>query len=271
MKKLITLTLAVIFIMSAAIPALAVQRREEATHKEEKQVFETDLSVCKEGSISVYGGSIRENIKGEWADCDCYGLCYCTQLYHVLEDTTKDDFYSAFLNGDYFSRPLGKVYQDCSSSMEETFNYETSKILKNLSPFLDESRKNVEDIFKCKKTTNLYGFLASFQHKVIDKTTVTMPSKTPIIITDLWDTEGVEDESFQYSGDIIFCVPYASTNKEGVLHCEDVVNNILWNHSWSLVSIASISIYVVYTDNVIVEYSNGYRNAESGHITIYVP
>ena len=248
MKK-ITLALVIIIVMSTTMPVMAA---------EEKVIF---------GHLSVYRQSIRENIKGKDTDCDCIGLCYCTQLYHILEDTTEYDFYSAFLNGNHLLYPLGEVYQDCSSSMEKIFGYEKNNIIKNLTPFLNEKEKDIEYVFKNKKT-NLYGLLSSFNNEIIGEATSTNPREIPIIITDLWDTEGKEEETFMYNGEIIFCVPYASTNKEGVLHCEEVINNLLWNHS--LIP-GSMSIYVIYTDEVIVEYSNGYRNGEEGFITIYVP
>ena len=58
MKKLITLALSIIIVMSTTMPVSA----------EEKAIFEKDLTVCKEkGYLSVYRQSIRENIKGEWA------------------------------------------------------------------------------------------------------------------------------------------------------------------------------------------------------------
>lgn len=257
MKKLITLALSIIIVMSTTMPVSA----------EEKAIFEKDLTVCKEkGYLSVYRQSIRENIKGEWAKCNCISLCSCTDLYHILEDTTEDDFYSAFLNGNHLIYPLGEVYQDCSTSMEKTFCYEKSNIIKNLSPFLNEREKDIKEVFKNKKT-NLNGLLSSFNTEIIGESIITMPRETPIIITDLWDTEGKE-ETFMYDGEIIFCVPYASTNKEGVLHCEEVINNLLWNHGWIP---GSMSIYVIYTDEVIVEYSNGYRNGQEGFITIYIP
>lgn len=263
MKKLITLVLAIIIAMSTTMPIMA----KEVEEPEETSIFEKDLSVCKEGSLSVYRRNIRENIKGEWANCDCWDLCFCTSLYHVLEDTTEDDFYSAFFYGDYFVYPLGGIYQDCSSSMEETFCYEKSNIIKNLSPFMNEKEKDIEYVFKNKKT-NLYGLLSSFDNTNICGRIVTMPREIPIIITDLWDTEGAEEESFKYDGEIIFCVPYASTNKEGVLHCEEFINNLLWNHIWIP---ESMSIYVVYTDEVIVKYSNGSYNCLDGYVEIYVP
>lgn len=259
MKKLITLAVVIILIMSTAMPVMAA--------KKEESIFETDLSVCKEGYLSVYRKNIRENIKGELTDCDCMELCSCTQLYHITEETTEDDFYSAFFNENYFAYSLGRVYQDCSSSMDETFCYEKSNIIKNLSPFLNEKENDIEYVFKNKKT-NLYGLLSSFNNEIIGETIITMPREIPIIITDLWDTESEEEETFSYDGEIIFCVPYASTNKEGVLHCEEVVNNLLWNHGWIP---GCMSIYVIYTDEVIVEYSNGYMNFEEGFIKIYVP
>ena len=259
MKKLITLALAIILVMSTTMPIMSAEK--------ENTIFETDLAICKEGCISVYRQSIRENIKGEWTDCNCFELCFCTQLYHILEDTTEDDFYSTFFNGDHFVYPLGGVYQDCSTSMEKTFCYEKSNIIKNLSPFLNEKEKDIEYVFKNKKT-NLYGLLSSFDNEIIGKAIISMPREIPIIITDLWDTEGEDEETFMYDGEIIFCVPYASSNKEGVLHCEEVINNLLWNHGWVP---GCMSIYVIYTDEVIVEYSNGYRNGQEGFITIYVP
>ena len=260
MKKLITLALAIIIAMSTKMSVMSEEVKETS-------IFEQDISVCKEGYLSVYGQNIRENIKGEWADCDCWDLCFCAQLYHVLEDTAEDDFYSAFFNGDYFVYPLGGIYQDCSSSMEKIFSYERSSIIKNLSPFLNENQKDIKDVFKNKKT-DLYGLLSSFNNEIMGKTIITMPREVPVIITDLWDTKGAESESFQYDGEIVFCVPYSSRNTEGVLHCEEVVNNILWNHGWIS---GCMSIYVIYTDEVIVEYSNTYMNGEKGNITIYVP
>lgn len=270
MEKLIALVLAIILATAAtAITESTETKVPVVTVDEEvKPIFEKDLSVCKEDSLSVYRRDIREKIKGEWVDCDCRDLCSCTSLFHVLEDTTEDDFYSAFLNYiDNGRRTLGAVYVDCSSSMEETFCYEKSKIIKNLSTFLNEKERNIETIFKNQKT-GLYGFLHSLDRQISGDLIITAPKEIPIIITDLWDTEENEIEPFRYWGEIIFCVPYASTNKEGVLHCEEVVNDILWNYS---LMTGSVGIWVVYTDNVIVRYTNGIHNAWNGSIDIYVP
>lgn len=257
MKKLMILAVAIIFAMS---PKMSVKAEEE-----QETIVETDVSVFEKPQLSVYAQNIRENIKGEWDDCECKVLCSCAGLYHVLEDTTQEDFYSAFFYGNHFSAPLGKVYQDCSISMEETFCYEKAKIIKNLSPFLNEKEKDIEDVFK-KQKTNLYGLISSFKSENIGEQVIIMPEETPIIITDLWTV--ADEEKFICDGEFVFCVPYASTNKEGVLHCEDVINNLLWNHSWIP---GSISIYVVYTDEVIFNYSNGYHNGDEGYIEIYVP
>lgn len=240
-----------IFLM---MPTMCIAKEEEVEPR-----VESDLSVYKTNYLSVYERSIRENIRGEWGDCDCLGLCYCTRLYHILEDTTENnDFYSAFLNGDYLVYPLGRVYLDSSISMKETFSYEKDNIMKNLSSFLNEKNIEIEEVFKNQKT-NLYGLLQSYNNS--------KKREIPIIITDLWDTEG--EELFKYEGNIIFCVPYASTKKEAVLHCEEVINNLLWNHHGRFLSFNSI--YLIYTDEIIVKYSNVYRNGEEGCITIYVP
>lgn len=258
MKKLTMLAIATILAISVTVPVMAGEEQE-------KSIFETDASICKEGALSVYRKDIRENVKGEFVDCNCRNLCSCTSLYHVLEDTTESDFYSVCLK-EKLIRPIGKIYQDCSSSMEETFRYEKSNIIQNLSPFLKQEKKEIEAVFKNKKT-NLYGLLSSFPHEKVGKLNITKPKNTPIIITDLWDEKG-EEEEFWYDGEIVFCVPYASTNKKAVLHCEEVVNNILWNHDFLA---CTMSIYVIYTDEVIVEYGNSYYNGDEGCITIYVP
>lgn len=260
MKKLITLVLTIILAMSTTMPIMASETEGEA-------IFERDPSICsKTGCLSVYGNNIRENIKGKRANCDCIELCYCTQLYHILEDTTEDDFYSAFFYGYYLIYPLEKIYQDCSSSMEETFCYEKSNIIKNLSPFLTGKEKNIENVFENNKS-NLYELLASLDNELIGERPITMPKETPIIITDLWDTEVKKNESLTYCGDVIFCVPYATTNKEGVLHCEEIANDLIWNHGF----VMGTSVYVIYTDEVIVRYSNTLFDGEEGNITIYTP
>lgn len=267
MKKLIILVVAMILTISTTIPVMAAE--DEVVEEKEKSVFETDLSVCKEGELSVYRYGIREEINGELTDCDCIGLCQCTQLYHILEDTTEDDFYTAFFNQNYWDR-YGKIYIDSSYSMERTFCYEKSIIMENLSHFLNEKEQEIEYVYINQKT-NLYEILSSCSNddfgETLDGISVNCLAETPIIITDLWNTAGNE-ESFNIMGNIIFCVPYASTDKEGVLHCEEVVNNLLSNYSFVP---ASLAIYVIYTDEVIVEYSNGYRNSDEGCVTIYVP
>lgn len=256
MKKLMILAVAIIFAMS---PKMSVKAEEE-----QETIVETDVSILEKPQLSVYAQNIRENINGEWADCDCGFLCYCTGLYHILEDSTEEeDFYLTFFKGKHFIYPLGEVYQDCSSSMEETFCYEKEKIIKNLSPFFNE--EDIKDVFKNEKT-DLYGLISSFKSENIGEQVIIMPEETPIIITDLWTV--ADEEKFICDGEFVFCVPYASTNKEGVLHCEDVINNLLWNHSWIP---GSISIYVVYIDEVIFNYSNGYHNGDEGYIEIYVP
>lgn len=274
MDKLTALVVAIVLATAATaitettetkVPVVTVDEKEEP-------IVVKDLSEYEKNYISIYDiQRIREYINGEYVKCDCSpwaALCHCTSLYHILENKTEDDFYSVFFNGDYLIYPIGGVYSDCSSSMQETFCYEKSKIIKNLLPFLNEKGRNVETIFKNQKT-DLYGFLHSLDRQIISgDLVITAPKEVPIIITDLWDTEENEVEPFRYWGEVIFCVPYASTNKEGVLHCEEVVNDILWNYN---LMACSIGIYVVYTDDVIVKYSNGYYNGRQGYIEIYVP
>lgn len=263
MKKVITLAMTLILALSTVMPVMASEKEE----RRERTVFETDTFTTREGDyLSVYDGNIREYKNGEWSECNYTNLCYCTQLYHVLEYTTEKDFYSAFFNQydyDY------AIYSDCSSSMSETFCYEKSQIMKNLLPFLKE--KEIKDVFKSQKT-DLYGLLKSFDSEVFEGVgysyTCIMPEEALIIITDLWDIKGESMENYEFATKIIFCVPYASTNKEGVLHCEEFVNDILWNHS---LFTASTSISIVYTDRVIASYSNGCLNDREGSITIYVP
>lgn len=259
MRKLITLTVAVILAILVVIPVVAEGERKN-------QLFENDLTVGEDYRLSVYKKWIRENInEEEWSECGCVGLHNCASLYHILKDTEEDDFYKAFFNDEHFFRPLGKVYVDSSFSMKETFCYEKSEIEKNLSPVMNE--KEVENIFT-NQETDLYGFLTSFDKEVLDKVTVIMPEETPIIITDLWSAENEYIQPFRYYGEIIFCVPYSSTNTEGILHCEEVVNDLLWNHS---LMPGDVSIYVVYTDKVIVNYNNGIYNGDFGFIEIYIP
>lgn len=259
MKKIIVFVVT-IFLAMTTMPVMA---KEDV-----KTVFEidTDKHVCETGALSVYGNEIREEVKGELAECDCGWLCFCTQLEHIVEDTTKD-FYSTFFEGDHLDYPFGTVYEDCSSSMEQVFSYEKGKILKNMSPLFDANELEIKEVFRNEKT-DLYGILDSFEKEYFGELIISMPSEVPIIITDLWDTAGKE-ESFKYfDGQVVFCVPYASSNKEGVLHCEDFVNNLLWNHDWIP---GCMSIYIVYTDEVIVRYSNGLYNGIEGYIEIYVP
>ena len=132
MKKIIILAMTLILAASAVIPVMASEKEEWR----ERTVFETDTFTAREEDyLSVYDGNIREYKNGEWSECNCTYLCYCTALYHVLEYTTEKDFYSAFFNQydyDY------AIYSDCSSSMSETFCYEKSQIMRNLLPFLKE-------------------------------------------------------------------------------------------------------------------------------------
>lgn len=216
--------------------------------------------------LSIYDTNIREHINDDKAvKCDCLGICRCTQKYHLLENPKQGDFYLTFFNNELVY-PVEGVYQDVSSSMEKNFGYETNKILKNISPVLNEKQKNIEYVFKNKKT-DLYGLLSSF----CTNDDVFSPSQTNVIITDLWDTKGVKEKFFYY-GQIVFCVPYASTNKEAVLHCEDVVNDLIFNHSsFGVGGISSICIYLVYTDKTIVEYSNGTFNGSDGYMEVLVP
>lgn len=265
MKKIIILAMTLILAASAVMPVMAAE--EEA--RRERTVFKTDAFTSRKGDyLSVYDGNIREYKNGEWSECNYTYRYYCTQLYHVLEDTTEDDFYSAFFKDRYDDYV---VYSDCSASMKNTFCYERSKIMKNLSPFLNEKEMKIEEVFNNKKT-NLYGLLKSFNSEVFEGVEHSymciMLKKTPIIITDLLDIKGESMENYRFAGSIIFCVPYSSTNKEGVLHCEEFVNDILWNHS---LCPASTAIYLVYTDEVIARYCNGYHNDMEGFIDIYVP
>lgn len=253
MKKLITLALAIILAMSTTMPVMAEE-------KDTDPIFEVDLSVCKDGELSVYRNTIREIIKEEWADCNCVGMCECTLLFHVLEDTTETDFYSAYFN-DYLDT---EVYLDCSSSMILFFR--NAKIIENISTFLNENKKEIQNVFH-NGETNLYGLLNSFETEKIGETIVVTPEKTPIIITDLWDTSSKE-ESFYYWGNVVFCVPYKSTDKEGVLHCENVVNDLLTNHS---LFPRTLAIVIVYTDEVIVSYREEITFSDAGMIEIYVP
>lgn len=227
-------------IMISAMPTkIPDEQLEEWLIKPMEPAFERG---CKQDFISVYHlRDIRE------------------EMYHILEDTTEEDFYSAFFKKN-FGDELGGVYQDRSSSMKEIFKDEKSIILNNLSPMLREREQGIEE----QKPTNLYEFLCSLDEEptVEEKFITIHPKEVPIIITDLWDI--ADKQPFRYEGEIIFCVPYTSTNKEGVLHCEEVVNDLLWNHSWPG---GGKSIYVVYTDEVIVRYCN----AMEGFIEIYVP
>ncbi len=181
MKKIIILAMTLILAVSAVMPVMAYEKEEWR----ERTVFKTDTFTSREGDyLSVYDGNIRENKNGEWSECNCIGLCYCTQLYHVLEDTTDKDFYSAFLkskyddHGIYCDDSAGfahvgcmvacddyTIYSDCSTSMTKTFCYEKSQIMRNLSPFLKE--KEIEDVFKNKRT-DLYGLLKSFDSEVFE-------------------------------------------------------------------------------------------------------
>ena len=254
MKKSIALLVAVVLAMSTVTNVFAKE--------EDKPVFETDvLSSYEEGYISVYGQKIHDQNE-ERASVNCIGLCDCIELYHILERSPDANFYSSFFYGNYLVNPIGKVYKDCSGSMTKLFSTETSNILNNLSPFINQQGKKIKDIFKY-GNSNLYAFLDSFKKKSYNQ-----PDKVPIIISDLFNTDYDNESNWLYDGEIVFCVPFASTNKEYVLHCEKIVNDILWNHSFML---GDIYIFVVYTDNVIVEYSNGYFNGNAGFIKIYVP
>ena len=251
MKKIITF-IAIIMVALTTTPVMA----------------DDSISDEEQYHLSIYDTNIRENINDdETVKCDCFDLCSCTQKYHLLENAKQDDFYLAFFNSELVY-PLEGVYQDASSSMEKFFGYETNKILKNISPVLNEKQKNIEYVFKNKKT-DLYGLLSSF----CTNDDVFSPSQTNVIITDLWDTKGIK-ENFFYYGQIVFCVPYESSNKEAVLHCEDVVNDLIFNHNHSrfgVGGISSFSIYLVYTDKTIVEYSNGSFNGSDGYMKVLVP
>lgn len=119
MKKIIALAMILILSASAVMPVMAKE-----DERRERTVFETTYFKEREGEyLSVYDGNIRELKNGEWSECNGLGLCYCTQLYHVLEDTTEDNFYSAFFKDRYDDYV---VYSDCSTSMQQTFSYEKS-------------------------------------------------------------------------------------------------------------------------------------------------
>lgn len=222
--------------------------------------------------LSMYGNYIRDNIsKEEYIDtnpfCKWTGICNCTQKYHLLNESTQNDFYSAFFNNEEFSYlPFEEIYQDTSSSMTSNFEYETEKIVKNISPILDEKKLEIKPVFENSKT-NLYKFIGSF----CNKENKFSPEKTIVIISDLWNTSKFEDE-FEYSGNLVFCVPYESTNKEAVLHCEDVANNLILNHNkFGIGGMDIIDIYIVYMDQTIVKYSNGFFNGNDGYVDILVP
>ena len=254
MKKSIALLVALILAMSTVTNVFA------------KEDFVPALPSNGEGHLSIFSEKTREYKNGEWADCGETTLCHCIQLYHVLESSPDANFYSSFFHGDYIVNPIGTVYKDCSSSMSTLFPIGTSKIINNLSPFINEEKKNVKDIFK-NKESDLYGFLNSFKKTNVCDYIINIPDKVPIIISDLFN-RNCNESNWLYCGEIVFCVPFASSNPEYVLQCEKVVNDILWNHSFLL---GYISIFVVYTDDVIAEYSNGYFNGDRGCIKVYVP
>lgn len=254
MKKIATFLVTIILVTLTTVPIKA----ENSTKYEERQ------------HLSIYDKNIREHVNGHIIDsnsiCKLTGECHCYQKYHLLENSTKEDFYSVFFNSEQLNYvPFEGIYQDASDSMTKNFSYETKKITENISTVLNEKQLKIKPVFANSKT-NLYGLIGSFCND-----DVFSPNETIIIISDLWDTSKIENE-FYYYGNLIFCVPYNSRDQEAVLHCEDVVNKLIYDHNgFGLGGEDSIDIYIVYMDKTIVKYSNGSFNASNGYIEILVP
>lgn len=196
--------------------------------------------------------------------------------YHIMnqysEKEQKDiNFYTAFFENEIlFSREISTIYMDCSYSMDKTFGDEKEKIMQNLNQFISKNEIVVEEVFK-NAETHLYSLLDSIAEK---NSNDWFQKKSDIfshvIVTDLCDTgDATIDEALKsptFSNFVIFCVPYESTNKKAVLHCETFANEVLDRGLW-----VQSSVFIVYTDEVVVEYHNKDWQFGPGGINIYLP
>lgn len=128
---------------------------------------------------------------------------------------------------------------DFSWSMQNTFEYESKMIGKNLSKIVF----NEKHLFGNNGQTYLW--------KSINKYINTY--KTIVVTSDLWDTS---HEELQNASDKVLyaVVPYYSTNSEGVEHVNDIVNNIIlekWDNS---------SVHIIYLDGLQTTFSNIIEN-----------
>lgn len=86
---------------------------------------------------------------------------------------------------------------------------------------------------------------------------------------EIFDTGNNIDETLKsvtFCNTLICCVPYESTNKEAVLHCETFANKVLDKGLW-----LQSAVYIVYTDEVVIEYHNRDWQFGGGGINIYIP
>ena len=125
MKKIATFLVTIILVTLTTVPIKA----ENSTKYEERQ------------NLSIYDKNIREHVNGHIIDsnstCKYTGECHCYQKYHLLENSTKEDFYSVFFNSEQLNYvPFEGIYQDASDSMTKNFSYETKKITENISTVL---------------------------------------------------------------------------------------------------------------------------------------
>lgn len=207
-------------------------------------------------------------------ESDCYVTMYTEKDYYIIEKTQlsdftpETDFYSAFMwYIEDAEKPINnKIYVDSSSSMSKTFSYETSKVMENLQPYLDKNGLEYEKVLSGKGTdlnTMINNYvLESNQERDVDL----FPLDTLMMVTDLWNTEAVEFNFKNKTANMVFFVPYKSTNVEAVTHCEQVVNDILWGQEMCF-----STIDIVYMDDVVVEYCKLFVDSNDGTIEIFVP
>lgn len=258
MQKVKTIILLIVLAVSMYCAPITVEKLYNPIVVE-ASTFEEDMSFLNMDWLSIYSSS--ENM---------------ITTYHIMNQYSEKghqdiNFYTAFFENEISSlREISTIYLDCSYSMDKTFTDEKEKIMQNLDQLISKNEIVVEEVFKNAKT-HLYSLLDSIAG---ENNNDWFQKKTDIfshvIVTDLCDTGDIAiDETLKiptFSNFVIFCVPYESTDKKAVLHCETFANEVLDRGLW-----VQSSVFIVYTDEVIVEYNNKDWQFGPGGINIYIP
>lgn len=223
----------------------------------EATTLEEDLSLWKEDWLSIYSSN-EEMIR----------------TYHIMDEYSKRkqqyiNFYTAFFENEISSYcGISTIYIDCSYSMDRTFFDGKEKILQNLDQFVSKNELCVKEVFK-NTETHLYSLIDLLAKENMNAWENGTDLYNNIIVTDLFDTGNNIDETLKsvtFCNTLICCVPYESTNKEAVLHCETFANKVLDKGLW-----LQSAVYIVYTDEVVIEYHNRDWQFGGGGINIYIP